>query len=893
MNVPRRSTPISDRASRVRGINALARAFALTVLCTLAFATGAQGQPAQSEEGLRLAPSTDLSSRGMQDYISTGAAPISIRSQSLPAQQSIRIDAGQRVEMQGAPDASIRTGPGVASGQQGVAEDPANSRSRTEFQQLIYKTRGKDIEHFGLAMFGPPPTSFSLVDRIAPPANYPIAAGDEIRVRAWGQVDMDFMATVERNGALYIPLIGAVQVAGVPFSELRALLRNRIARNYKNFELDVTLGGFHAMQVYVTGRAAKPGAYTLSGLTSLINAVFAVGGPGESGSLRRVAVRRANVVIAEVDLYDFLLRGDKSKDVRLQSGDVIYFPPVAGYAAITGSVPNPAIFEVLPKSTLAELIDLAGGLSTTAAAGRVIVERIENRQARVVAEFNTGAEGAARQIRDGDVVQIDPISPRFENEVTLRGHVPQTNRLPWRAGMRVTDLVPDQMALLAHQYWQVRNEKARGSHWLLDPPARGARIAGNQPPPLADPTRLARPAAGSQRATEGNGNFPARDSGDRLRVQPVQGLSPTARPLSDNADNFSGDEPFGRTPSPSPLASLTPRPDMLDELDRGNQDVYWEYATIERFDSATLKTTLIPFDLSKAIVQKDAAENRLLQPGDVVTVFSQRDIRVPVDRQTQYVRIEGEVARPGIYQIRFAQTLASVVAQAGGLTPNAYVFGTELVREETRQLQQQELDNLVDRLGESLERSAATRLRESLDGGGAGPPDASAALLDAQRRLVRKLRLVRASGRILLDGDAIGEPGSARVEKLDVVMQDGDRVYVPAKPSTVLVMGSVNRPNAMIWRPGRAVTDYVGQAGGATREAARDVLVARANGSVQRVGGGFFDGGTAVLPGESILVMESTDHISNRRLLRDWTQIIYQGALGVAGLRLLSDVFSK
>ena len=131
------------------------------------------------------------------------------------------------------------------------------------------------------------------------------------------------------------------------------------------------------------------------------------------------------------------------------------------------------------------------------------------------------------------------------------------------------------------------------------------------------------------------------------------------------------------------------------------------------------------------------------------------------------------------------------------------------------------------------------------------------------------------------------------VEKLDVVMQDGDRVYVPAKPSTVLVMGSVNRPNAMIWRPGRAVTDYVGQAGGATREAARDVLVARANGSVQRVDGGFFGGGTAVLPGDTILVMENTDHISNRRLLRDWTQIIYQGALGVAGLRLLSDVFSK
>ena len=155
--------------------------------CVLALA-----QQGVSEEGLRLSPSSDLSSRGIADYISTGAAPISIRSQALPPQQSIRIDAGQRVEV---PNGNVPNG-GVLPNAPFSAEDPLLNRSRSEFQQLIFKTRGKDIEHFGLNLFGAPPSSYAITDRIAPPASYIIAPGDEIRVRAWGQVDMDFASVV-------------------------------------------------------------------------------------------------------------------------------------------------------------------------------------------------------------------------------------------------------------------------------------------------------------------------------------------------------------------------------------------------------------------------------------------------------------------------------------------------------------------------------------------------------------------------------------------------------------------------------------------------------------------------------------------------------------------------
>jgi polysaccharide biosynthesis/export protein len=853
-------------------------------------------QTSAGEEGLRLAPSQDLGSRGMTDYLSTGAAPISIRSSSLPASQNIRIDAGQRVEVPGGVGV-YGQGNGTLDGRgsfgvQSLAAQQAmeaNNRSRSEFQQLIYKTHGKDIEHFGLGLFGAPPATYALVDRVAPPSDYVIAPGDEIRIRAWGQVDIDFVANVEGSGVLYIPLVGPVTVAGVRFQDLKSLIRNRIARQYKGFELEVTLGQIHMMQVFVTGRAAKPGAFTIGGLSSLVNAVFAVGGPAENGSLRNITLKRAGKTIAELDLYDFIARGDKSKDMRLQSGDVIFFPPAQGYAAIAGSVQNQAIFEVTPKSTLKELIDLAGGLSTTAGAGRVIVERIENRLSRVVAEFNTAPAQLARLVQDGDVVQINPISARFENVVTLRGHVPQAQRLPFVRGMRVTDVVPNQMALLANQYWQTRNDKGRGFHWLLDKPSLSSRAASNQPQSLMD--------AASERVASGavdrNGRS-NRDGADRSSAARPDRALPLGRLRTLDAQDNSGDEPLYRNVN-QPTSG---RADLLDELSNRSQDVYWEYASIERFDPSTLKTVLLPFHLGKAIVERDTTENKLLEPGDVVTIFSQRDIRVPVDRQSQYVRIEGEVARPGVYQISYGQTMAAVVAQAGGLTQNAYVFGAELLREETRELQQQELDNLVDRLGESLERSSSTRLRESLDGGGAGAPDAGAGLLDSQRRLVKKLRLVRASGRILLDTTAASASGDAQLAQLDVALQDGDRLFIPAKPSTVFVLGAVNRPNAMIYRPGKSVEDYIALAGGATKEAlARDVMVARANGSVQNVSGqsrGWFSAESAsVLPGDTILVPEDTDIFTSRRILRDWTQIIYQGALGVSGLRLLSDVFKK
>ena len=751
-------------------------------------------------------------------------------------------------------------------------------RSRTEFQQLIYQTRGRDLEHYGRNLFGAAPSTYVLTDRVVPPMDYVIAPGDEVRIRAWGQVDIDFVGSVERNGALYIPVIGAVPVAGVAFRDLTALIRARIARSYKSFELDVSLGQIRMMQVFVTGQASKPGSYTIGGLSSLINAVFAVGGPSETGSMRAIELRRGGQLVSRLDLYGFLLNGDKSQDVRLQSGDVIQFPPVKAQAAIAGSVKSPGIFEVLPSTSLGDLVALAGGLSTTAGGGRVIVERIEERRARQVAEFSLDGAEAGRLIRDGDVVQINPISPRFENSITIRGYVPETQRLAFNPGMRVTDVLPSQLALLANNYWLRKNEKGRGYHWLLEP----QRSSG---------TDAASAQEGPDRTVAGNVDAPRRparnDRPDSMQRPQLDSRAPLASLRTYRDDD--GDAPA------RPVSSRREdngQSELIDDLARSSVEVNWDYALIERLDPTTLRTNLLPFHLGRAIVDRDPAENQLLAPGDIITVFSNRDIRVPVERQPQYVKLEGEVGRPGVYQINYGDTLANLISKAGGLTGNAYLYGGEFTREETREFQQRELDASVERLSQSLERSATTRLRESLDGGASGTPDSAAGMLDAQRRLVRKLKQVKATGRVILDV----VPGQASLDHLDIPLEDGDRFYVPARPSTVSVVGAVNRPNAMLFRARRTLDEYLIQAGGVTRDAAAgDMFIIRPNGSVQSVKTATWFGRETdtMLPGDAIVVPEDTDSVTWRRVLRDWTQIVYQGSLGVAGIRLLSDVLKR
>src|SRR5580692_6928281 len=341
-----------------------------------------------------------------------------------------------------------------------------------EFQEFVAGSVGRKLPIYGYNLFDGVPTTFAPDDRIPVTDDYRIGSGDEILIRVWGQIDLNAKLVVDRGGEVFLPKVGSLSVAGLKFQQLPEYFRTAIGRVFRNFDLTVSLGQLRSIQVFVVGQARRPGSYTVSSLCTLVNALFASGGPSSTGSLRRIQLKRNDTVVTEFDFYGLLLRGDKSKDVRLLSGDVIYIPPVGPSIALAGSVNVPAIYELRDQTSLGSAIEMAGGLATTADGQKAVVERIEDHNVRRVEEFPLDGlglkqnaslvSGLGRPLQDGDVVRILALSPRFENAVTLRGNVARPGRVAWHSGMRLRELIPNQDALLTREYWRLANTDGNG-----------------------------------------------------------------------------------------------------------------------------------------------------------------------------------------------------------------------------------------------------------------------------------------------------------------------------------------------------------------------------------------------------------------------------------------------
>lgn len=678
---------------------------------------------------------------------------------------------------------------------------------------------------FGQQFFQQAPSTFAPVENVPVPGDYQIGPGDEIMLRAWGQVDIDYRATVDRYGNYYVPTIGNIHVAGLKFSSLRDYLRTAIGRVYQNFDLDVSMGQLRSIQVFVLGQASQPGTYTISSLSTLVNALFAAGGPSPQGSLRAIQLKRQGKLVAEFDLYDLLLRGDKSKDLPLLPGDVIFIPPVGPLAAVAGNVNVPAIYELKGPTSLGQLLDLAGGLASTAYGQKVNIERIVNRERRQIEELPLDDAGRARQVHDGDLVRVFAVPTKFDNAVTLRGNVAWPGRYPWTQGMRIKDLIPNKESLINQAYWSQLYSQIYAKPQA---PRRAEAKAADQ---TAEP--------GSAAAQPGG--------------QPVKTETAT----------------LGETQA-KPGAEKSAAAEITRTLPEPN----WDYAVIERINPSDLSTQLIPFNLGRALLDGDPRDNVLLQPGDVITIFSKDDVQVPEARKTKFVRLEGEVRNPGIYQVMPGDTLRTIIQRAGGLTDQAFLFGASLTRDSVRRLQQERLKETLDNLEQEINQSAARAAAQALS------PDAAAAAraqYEAQRALLARLRQAQPQGRIVL-GLA---PDAHDVGALpELPLEDGDRLVVPVKPVLVNVMGTVYNQNAFIYKPKADIGDYLAQAGGPTRDGDKGSLyVIRADGSVvsnrQR---GWFSGleGEPALPGDTVVVPLQTQRVAWLRELRDITQIVMQ-----------------
>src|SRR6266850_2380760 len=422
-------------------------------------------------------------------------------------------------------------------------------------------------------------------------------SGDEIQIRAWGQIDVDFNAQVNRDGTINVPKVGAINVAGIKANDLPAYLKTVFGRTFRNFQLTATLGRLRSIQVYVVGQAKRPGTYTVSSLSTLVTAVFAAGGPSTKGSMRSIQLKRANRVVADFDLYDLIVSGDKSKDAQLLPGDVIYIPPAGPMVAVTGSVKVPAVYELKQNTALFDLFRWAGGLATTAAGQKATVERIEDRRVRKVEEFALDMNGLSRPIRDGDLVTVYSLVPRFDNAIALRGNVAQPGRFPWREGMRVRDLIPDREALLSREYWVKRNQAVgledNVASILRQQSATGTRLT------VEDLNQRRKPQSELDATV-----------GDTIRR--VQTESEAAKFLDPN--QASSAVQITRIQDVSKGTIELAKADALrlvNQIKPSSLEVNWDYAVVERINRDDLTTSLIPFNLAKAVIDGDPEHNVL------------------------------------------------------------------------------------------------------------------------------------------------------------------------------------------------------------------------------------------------------------------------------------------
>jgi polysaccharide export outer membrane protein len=320
------------------------------------------------------------------------------------------------------------------------------------FGAYVQTVTGGPLELFGKSLFTDVPTTFAPFDSAQVNGDYVIGTGDEIQIRGWGMVSVDVTATVDRGGAVYIPRVGSVKVAGVKYRDLQGYLKQAIGKIFSNFELTASISQTRAVQIYVVGHAVRPGTYTLNSMSTLLNALFTSGGPDSSGSMRNIQLKRNGAAVANFDLYDMLVKGDKSQDATLHDGDVIYIPEVGPLVALTGNVKTPAIFEIKGTASLADVVSWAGGVDSAAEQRQIIIEKTVNNTYQTVAELladkaTIAARLAAIQVRATDVIRVFapgavPVQAQLQNEyVRVSGEVKQSGVFQIRKGETLRDLM--------------------------------------------------------------------------------------------------------------------------------------------------------------------------------------------------------------------------------------------------------------------------------------------------------------------------------------------------------------------------------------------------------------------------------------------------------------------
>ncbi|MEK9773777.1 MAG: SLBB domain-containing protein, partial [Opitutae bacterium] len=725
------------------------------------------------------------------------------------------------------------------------------------------KSETDAIKPFGYDLFASDPSTFAPGNEVPIPTDYRIGPGDLVEVQLFGQRNDSFSLEISREGMLQFPGIGPINAfeKGTSFIDLKNHLKEKI-REYlgEGVQSSITLGAFRSIRIFLLGEVRKQGAYTVSALSTTINALLSCGGIKESGSLRKIQLKRAGKIVSTLDLYDLLLHGDTSADQPLQPGDVIYVPVVQNQITIAGAVKRPAKYEILGGETLAKVLELAGGSSDRSVLTMIRLERL-NSDSRTIVKNLSFEEHKNFAISSGDLVSIGFASSKIKNVVSLIGAVENVRDYEWKKGLTLNGLIASTDDFLSNidlQYGLIRRKKPNGTYSCIAFKP-DELIAATAEPILLQSQDLI--------------YFFSRDQESRQEL-----LAGLLRDLRNQARTgkyaeivrISGSVHF---PGEYPLTKGMSLIDLLHAGGGTKDSAYMLDAEISRVVVGTDQVAMVKHIRidQRTLMDENGSNSFKLHPYDVLSIKP-----IPLWREGESIELLGELKFPGIYSLKAGETLLDVINRAGGLTERAFAKGAVFSRQNLREKEEEQKERLIAQLESDL-ASVTLSAKDAAD---------AAQARSAANAMISRLRNSESQGRLVINLEQMLHGSKSK----NLLVKSGDILRIPQIPYAVSVSGEVQYPSSHLYDKSFDMNDYLSRSGGFTQNADEDrTFVVKANGSVMSKKGanawfGKGGGSTQMEAGDVIVVpldIKQTRFLEN---LTYGTQIIYQLAVAAAAV---------
>jgi protein involved in polysaccharide export with SLBB domain len=774
-------------------------------------------------------------------------------------------------------------------------------------------TDDEELKPFGYEVLTGSALGFTVVDDLPVPLDYQMGPGDVINVQMFGKSNQTMSLQIDRDGTINIPDLGPLSVAGQTFGQLRQQLTKVIKQKVIGVDVSVSMGTMRTMQVYIVGEAMQPGSYNVNGLTTITQALVASGGVKESGSLRNIQLKRKGKVVSEFDLYDLLIKGDTSKDIRLSSGDTLFIPAKTQSVALDGEVIRPAIYELKGKTSLSQLLNLAGGAKPQAYLSRISLRRINSGLQQFTLDLQTPS-GRDFLLERGDEIRLGQVSGALNNAVSVRGEVVAQGAMSLTKGMRISDVIGsirdglkegadlkyallvreknDNQDIEVHQFSLLEALKNPTSSDNLLLQERDQIFVFSNGLDLDYWTNTDKSRSQNQSAQSGKASVASEyvdaetgavitqkaetalntpDENDislstRLRQQNREELlEPIINRLKEQASvrspallaEISGSVKF---PGTYPLTVNATAATLVAAAGGLTEDAYLQTAelTYRNYNNGRAESNQVNFSLMDALSGREPVP---LSPQDHLAIKAK-----PNWQDSMVIELQGEVVFPGRYTFERGDTIKDLINRAGGFTEFAYPKGAVFSRERLKRQEAERLKYLNAQLKQEISNMS---LRSQ---GGTSDPAQAIAVLE-------QLDQAEPVGRLVIDMDQ----AMADNKLQNLILEKGDKLFIPALNPVVSVVGEVQYASHHTFNPDLTVDEYIASAGGTKRQADTDrVYIVKANGSVEVPNNSFWFSRNyqPLEPGDAIIVPINTDYMDGLSTLSTATQILYQ--LGVA-----------